>query len=76
MARYIYSAPQQDYERRMHVIYVDHERRQLRMLEDKVQKLIKDRRDYEAYYYRPVSAKDYRLSKEAANYLQSIWGDS
>lgn len=75
MARYVFPTPQQDYEKRMHVIYVDHEKRQLLFLEEKIQKLIKKRRDYEAYYYRPVSAKDFRLSKEAISYLQSIWGD-
>lgn len=75
MARYMFQSPQQDYEKRMHVIYINHEKRMLGFLEDKVKKLIKQRRDYEAFYYRPVSAKDFRLSKEASTYLQSLWGD-
>lgn len=75
MARRIYSPPQQDYERRLHAIYVENEKIQLRFLEEKVQNLIRDRRDYQAYYYRPVTAKNLRVSKEAFNYLQTLWGD-
>lgn len=76
MARYIFPTPQQDYERRLHVLYTEHEKTQLRFLEEKVQNLIKERRDYQAYYYRPVSAKNLRISKEAMNHLESIWGDN
>lgn len=76
MARWIFATPQQDYEKYLHVLYVEHEKKQLRFLEEKVKNLIRDRRDYEAYYYRPVTAKNFRISKEAADYLQSIWGDN
>lgn len=75
MAKWIYASPQERYERAMHAHYVNEEMRQLMFLDDKVKRLIKKRRDYEAYYYKPVSAKDHRLSKEAINYLESIWGD-
>jgi len=34
-----------------------------------------ERNDYQAYYYRPVIAKYHRVSKEAADYLESIRGD-
>lgn len=75
MAKWIYPSPQERYERHLHVMYVYEETRQLMFLEDKVKQLIKKRRDYEAFYYKPVSAKDIRLSKQAINYLESIWGD-
>lgn len=76
MARYIYMTPQQDYEKHLHVIYVENEKRQLRFLEERVRELIRQRRDYEAYWYHPVTAKNLRISKDATNYLQSIWGDN
>lgn len=76
MARWIFATPQQDYEKHLHMIYVENEKRQLRFLEDKVKDLIRVRRDYEAYYYRPVTAKNLRISKEAADYLTTIWGDN
>lgn len=76
MARYIFQTPQQDYEKYLHVLYVENETRQLRFLEAKVQNLIKKRRDYEAYYYRPVTAKNLRISKDASDYLETLWGDS
>lgn len=75
MARYIYPSLQQDYEKRMHCLYIEDQKVQLRHLEDKVMKLIRERRDYEAWYYRPVTAKNVRISKEATEYLESIWGD-
>lgn len=75
MAKWIYPSPQERYERALHNFYIYEEMRQLMFLEDKVKQLIKKRRDYEAFYYTPVSAKDVRLSKKAINYLESIWGD-
>lgn len=34
-----------------------------------------ERRDYQGYYARPVDAKYHRVSKEAADYLESLRGD-
>lgn len=75
LARYFYAPPQQDYEKMLHVIYEESERKQLRLLEHKVRAKMAERHDYQAYYYRPVTAKYLRVSKEAADYLESIWGD-
>lgn len=72
----MFATPQQDYEKGLHVLFTEYEKQQLRFLEQKVQDLIQKRRDYEAYYYRPVSAKNLRISKEATDYLSSIWGDN
>lgn len=76
MARYIYPTPQQEYEKHLHVIYVENEKRQLRFLEERVKELIRQRRDYEAYWYHPVTAKNLRISRDATNYLQTLWGDN
>lgn len=46
-----------------------------RALEQKVNAKMAERSDYQAYYYRPVIAKYHRVSKEAADYLETIRGD-
>lgn len=76
MARYMFPTPQQDYEKHLHILYIENEKRQIRYLEEKIKNLIRDRRDYEAYYYRPVSAKHLRISKAAKDYLETMWGDN
>ncbi|XP_055319673.1 NADH dehydrogenase [ubiquinone] 1 beta subcomplex subunit 5, mitochondrial isoform X2 [Sitodiplosis mosellana] len=76
MSRYIFPTPQQDYEKTLHVLYVENEKKQLRFLEEKVENLMKERRDYQAYYYRPVTAKNLRVSRAATDFLESLWGDN
>lgn len=46
-----------------------------RGLERKVRDMMADRHDYQAYYFRPYDGKYARISKEAADYLESIRGD-
>lgn len=76
MARWIFATPQQEYEKMLHLLYVENEKKQLRFLEEKVYNLMQERRDYQAYFYRPVTAKNLRISKAATDYLESIWGDN
>lgn len=59
----------------MHYLYHEKEKIELRKLEAKVKAKMAELKDYQAFYYQPVSAKYLRVSKEAANYLESIWGD-
>lgn len=75
LARYIYSPPQQDYEKWCHQWYEDAERRQLRILDKQVKELMRQRNDYEAYYYRPATAKYVRLSRDNAEHLLDVVGD-
>lgn len=70
------STPQQDYEKMLHLLYEENERIQLRKLERQIKNKMAKRKDYQAYYYQPVSAEYLRVSKEAATFLESIWGDS
>ena len=46
-----------------------------RQLEKDIRAKMAERNDYQAYYYRPAIAKYHRISKEAADYLESIQGD-
>lgn len=75
LARYIYPSPQQEYEKMMHNLFEENEKAQIRALEKKVRAKMSERNDYQAYYYRPAIAKYHRVSKEAADYLESIRGD-
>jgi NADH dehydrogenase (ubiquinone) 1 beta subcomplex subunit 5 len=75
IARYMYPSPQQEYEKFCHHIYEENEKAQIRQLESQIHDKMAERRDYQSYYYRPVIAKYHRVSKEAADYLESIRGD-
>jgi NADH dehydrogenase (ubiquinone) 1 beta subcomplex subunit 5 len=71
----MYPSPQQEYEKFCHFIYEENEKVLIRQVEEKVRHKMAERRDYQAYYYRPAVAKYHRISKEAADYLESIRGD-
>lgn len=58
-----------------HFLYEEAEKRQLRILDQKVKDLMYQRNDYEAYYYRPVTAKYVRLSRDQAQNLLNVIGD-
>lgn len=59
----------------LHVLQEEQERIALRKLELQVRAKMAERHDYQSYYYRPASAKYARISKEQADYLESIRGD-
>uniref|UniRef100_A0A0K8TTY2 NADH dehydrogenase [ubiquinone] 1 beta subcomplex subunit 5, mitochondrial n=1 Tax=Tabanus bromius TaxID=304241 RepID=A0A0K8TTY2_TABBR len=75
LARYIYPSPQEGYEKMLHYLYEENEKAQIRKLETQVREKMSERNDYQAYYYRPAIAKYHRISKEAADYLESLRGD-
>lgn len=59
----------------LHYLFEENERIQMKKLEKKILAKMSERQDYQAYYYQPVTAKYLRVSKEASDYLESIWGD-
>lgn len=75
IARNILPNPQQEYEKYLSHIFMEDEKRRLRILEKEVKEKIAERGDYQAYYYRPILAKYHRQSKEAADYIESIKGE-
>lgn len=74
LSRYIYANPQQDYEKLLHVLYEEHERMEMRRLEKKIRQKMALRKDYQAFYYYPVTAKYLRISKEASDELPKFGG--
>ncbi|XP_060527422.1 NADH dehydrogenase [ubiquinone] 1 beta subcomplex subunit 5, mitochondrial [Cylas formicarius] len=72
IARYIMNNPQQDYEKYCHYIFVEEEKKRLRFLEKEIEAKIAERDDYQAYYYKPVTAKYQRVIKESADTIKHI----
>lgn len=75
IARYIYPNPQQEYEKFLHYTFEEEEKAKIRKLEKEIKAKMAERNDYQAYYYRPAIAKYHRISREAAEYLESLRGD-
>lgn len=75
MAKWIYPTPQQNYEKFLHALYVEHDKVQVRKLEAKIMRLIRERHDHKAYYYLPVSAKNIRLSKKHLEEVEKVAGE-
>ena len=59
----------------LHFLNEESEKIALRRIEHEVKDKMSERHDYQAYYYRPAVAKYHRISKESAEYLESIRGD-
>lgn len=71
----MYPSPQQEYEKMLHMLYEESEKAKLRQLEKRVKDKMAERSDYQAFYYRPAIAKYTRISREQADYLETIRGD-
>lgn len=54
---------------------MENEKRQMRKVEAQIKQKMSERHDYQAYYYRPVSAKYHRIAKESYEDLMAIQGD-
>jgi NADH dehydrogenase (ubiquinone) 1 beta subcomplex subunit 5 len=75
IARYIYPSPQQEYEKTCHFIYEEQEKIKIRELEAKIKAKMGERKDYQAYYYRPATAKYHRIAREVTDELDALQGD-
>lgn len=76
MAQYIYPSPQQEYEKMLHNIWEEQEKMNVRRLEKQIRAKMAERNDYQAYYYKPSTAKYHRVAKQAADELDSLEGDN
>ncbi|KAL3276491.1 hypothetical protein HHI36_011871 [Cryptolaemus montrouzieri] len=75
LAKYVTANLQQEYEKYLAHIFMEDEKRRLKELEKQIKEKMKQRDDYQAYYYRPILAKYHRQTKENADYVDSIRGD-
>lgn len=76
LARYIYNSPQQEYEKYLHYVTEEKERMMLRAVEASIKEKMAERRDYQAYYYKPVIGNYHRASKEEVDFMYKLRGAS
>lgn len=76
MAQYVYSSPQQEYEKMCHMIGEEMEKMAIRKLEKEIKQQMSTRNDYQSYYYRPGIAKYHRVAKQASDALMELDGDN
>ncbi|XP_042891540.1 NADH dehydrogenase [ubiquinone] 1 beta subcomplex subunit 5, mitochondrial-like [Penaeus japonicus] len=74
LARYVYTSHQQDYEKYLHFMYEENEKKQMRLLEKKVRDLMAERGDTQAYYYRPILTKYHQMVREQYQNLKDTRG--
>ncbi|KAL1123601.1 hypothetical protein AAG570_002677 [Ranatra chinensis] len=74
MARYIYTSPQQEYEKYLHQLYEEDEKMKMRKLEKDIKTKMQERKDYQAFYYVPITGKYARISKKDAEAVGEITG--
>ncbi|XP_017781891.1 PREDICTED: NADH dehydrogenase [ubiquinone] 1 beta subcomplex subunit 5, mitochondrial-like [Nicrophorus vespilloides] len=75
IARYILSDPQQEYEKYLHCMFEESERAALLKIEEMIKNRMEKKCDYQAYYYRQVLAKYYRIQRYNAEHLKETRGD-
>ncbi|KAJ8890074.1 hypothetical protein PR048_009581 [Dryococelus australis] len=78
LARYCFAIPQQEYEKYLHHIHEEEEKRQIRLLQKKVLTKMGERGDYQGYYYRPLTEviKGSRVNQELEEERQKKAGRS
>jgi len=64
ISKNIYNTPQKEYEKQMHVINRENEKRKLRLLENKVNRLMGTRGDYKGWYYVPTGERRAYIARE------------
>jgi len=64
MSKYIFPPPEKHYEKQMHLINMENEKRKLRLLENKVSQLMGTRGDYKGWYYVPTGERRVYIARE------------
>lgn len=59
-----------------HLLHEEGEKINIRRLEDQINLKMSERKDFQAYYYRPGIAKYHRVAKKAAEELDALEGDN
>ncbi|XP_050305934.1 NADH dehydrogenase [ubiquinone] 1 beta subcomplex subunit 5, mitochondrial [Anthonomus grandis grandis] len=72
LAKYVFTNPQQDYEKFLSYLFIEHEKSRIRELESKILAKMSEDNDYQAYYFRPVATKYYRISKEGYDMIKDL----
>ncbi|KAK3761880.1 hypothetical protein RRG08_060614 [Elysia crispata] len=75
MAKYIFEEPMKEYERSLHTLHVEGERRYWNMLYKKVKVLMQDRLDYRGWYWVDADKSIMDLQKELKEYNDRVIGN-
>uniref|UniRef100_A0A9N6WZE8 NADH dehydrogenase [ubiquinone] 1 beta subcomplex subunit 5, mitochondrial n=1 Tax=Lynceus sp. MCZ IZ 141354 TaxID=1930659 RepID=A0A9N6WZE8_9CRUS len=75
IARYMIMNHQQSYELKMHNLFEEEYKRQLRLLEWKVRDKMGERGDYKAFYYIPVDGRYAKFVKETSEADEHLKGE-
>ncbi|KAK6632958.1 hypothetical protein RUM43_012701 [Polyplax serrata] len=65
-AKYVTFSPQELHERNMHTLFLQNEKTMIRKLEAKVQNLVKERQDFQAWYFEGANTKYVRQFEHEA----------
>ncbi|XP_046562518.1 NADH dehydrogenase [ubiquinone] 1 beta subcomplex subunit 5, mitochondrial-like [Haliotis rubra] len=74
LAKHVYESPEQRYERTLHVLHDQNEKRKFKLLDQKVKDLMSSRQDYKGWYYVPMDKSRIDRAKEAAEYDRKLQG--
>ncbi|XP_045620413.1 NADH dehydrogenase [ubiquinone] 1 beta subcomplex subunit 5, mitochondrial [Procambarus clarkii] len=74
LSRYMCTSHQQDYEKYLHFMYDENEKKQIRLTEKKVRDLMSERGDSKAMYYRPILTRYHRMVRDEYEKLEHIRG--
>ncbi|THK33090.1 NADH dehydrogenase [ubiquinone] 1 beta subcomplex subunit 5, mitochondrial [Diachasma alloeum] len=77
LQRYVFTTDQKEYEKYCHFIWTEQEVMKCRELENKVMNLVKDRKDYQVYYYIPYTSADYmrRMAQKEKDQVELYSGN-
>ncbi|KAL5013952.1 hypothetical protein ScPMuIL_008222 [Solemya velum] len=73
-ARTIYDSPEKSYEKCLHYVYVENEKKNARLLERKVKALMQKRDDYKGWYYVPMDKTRIEAGRENRDDFRSRMG--
>nr|CAG4638791.1 EOG090X0FIE [Cyclestheria hislopi] len=64
IAKHFSRSYQQEYEMMLHSVYEEEYKQKLRLAEKRIREKMRDNQDYEAFYYRPATARYQKLVRE------------
>ncbi|GAB1607914.1 NADH dehydrogenase [ubiquinone] 1 beta subcomplex subunit 5, mitochondrial-like [Argonauta hians] len=74
ICRTMYDSMQMNYEKRLHMLHENHQKRLQKMLERKVHDMMAASQDYMGWYYVPVSKSYVDLGKDSTNKVAKDYG--
>lgn len=74
IAKYFHPSPQEVYEKKMDRVYEEDEIKKIKALTMKLDDMMAEKEDYQLYYYKPISIRNFRRREEEAYDIRDRWG--